>query len=338
MVIKVIKIEKSIPQEENKLKELYLKSLNKDIITLYIRPETQKQKIIDLLKHEEPIIDNIKSRVTREGIKASFQRLKTFIERMPYSENGYIICASPDKLAYVIDIKVNRDKYYCSGEFYAVPLEEELAVRLFPIGIIAIDTQEATIAYIGDRIEILKSMTSGISGKHKKGGQSQRRFEREREMEILNFFDRVANASKVFVESYPIEELIISGAGQTKNKFAESRYLDYRLKEKISLVLDGQYTGEAGIREALHKALPSLEKNAYAREVKIVEDFFELFNKNFDRAVYGKEEIEKNLPLIIKFIKIEENPLNYDKETVILHFKGEHWDKIKSLGGIVGIK
>jgi len=324
--------------QEEKLRELYLKSPNKDIITLYIRPETPRQKIIDLLKREEPIIDNIKSRVTREGIKASFQHLKTFMERMSPSENGYIICVSPEKLVYVTDIKVNRDNYWCGGEFYALPLEEELAIRLYPIGIIAIDTQEATIAYIGKSIEILKSMTSGISGKHKKGGQSQRRFEREREMEILNFFDRVATSSKVFVESYPIQELIISGAGQTKNKFAESRYLDYRLKEKITLVLDGQYTGEAGIREALHKALPSLEKNAYAREVKIVEDFFELFNKNFDRAIYGKEEIEKNLPIITKFIKIEENPLNYNKETTILHFKGEHYDKIKNLGGIVGIK
>lgn len=323
---------------ESKPSELHLTSPNKDIITLYIRPETKRQKILDLLKKEEPIVDNIKSRVTREGIKVSFQRLKTFIERMPSSENGYVICVSPEKLVYVTDIRVNRDKYYCGGEFYSAPLEEELALRLHPIGIIALDTQEATLAFIGNRIEILKSLTSGISGKHHKGGQSQRRFEREREMEIVNFFHRIADASKIFVESYPIEELLISGCGQTKNKFLDSKYLDYRLKQKITLVLDTQYTGDSGIRETLHKALPSLQKNAYAKEVKIVEDFFELLNKNFERIVYGKEEIERNLHSITKIIKIEENPLSYDKETVILHFKGEHLDKIRSLGGIVGIK
>jgi peptide chain release factor subunit 1 len=324
--------------DSERIKELYLVSPNKDIITLYIRPETRKQKILDLLKKEEPIVDNIKSRVTREGIKASFQRLKTFIERMPISEKGYIICVSPERLVYLTDIIVNRDKYFCGGEFYSVPLEEELALRLHPIGIIAIDTQEATIGFVGNRIEILKSMTSGISGKHNKGGQSQRRFEREREMEILNFFHRVADASKVFVESYPIEELLVSGCGQTKNKFLDSKYLDYRLKQKVTLVLDTQYTGDAGIRETLHKALPSLEKNAYAKEVKTVEDFFELLNKNFERVVYGKEEIEKNLHSITKIIKVEENPLNYEKETIVLHFKGEHADKIRGLGGIVGIR
>ena len=323
-------------EKQAKIKELYLMSPNKDIITLYIRPETRKQKILDLLKKEEPIVDNIKSRVTREGIKTSFQRLKTFIERIPISENGYIICVSPEKLVYLTDIRVNRDKYFCGGEFYSIPLEEELALRLHPIGIIVLDTQEATLGFVGNKLEILKSMTSGISGKHNKGGQSQRRFERDREMQILNFFHRIADASKIFVESYPIEELLVSGCGQTKNKFLDTKYLDYRLRQKVTLILDTQYTGDAGIRETLHKALPSLQKNAYAKEVKIVEDFFELLNKNSEKAIYGKEEIEKNLHSITKIIKIEENQSSYEKETIVLHFKGEHYDKIKSLGGIVG--
>jgi peptide chain release factor subunit 1 len=256
----------------------------------------------------------------------------------PASENGYIIVASESDFAWTNEIPVTRDWYRCGNEFYAQPLEEQLALRLYPIGIITLDTKEATLAYISNKIEIVKSMTSGISGKSKKGGQSQRRFEREREMEITNWFSRIGDASKVFVETYPIEELYISGCGQTKNKFLDGNHLDYRLKTKVKEVLDTQYTDESGIRETLHKALPILEKNAYVKEVKIVEDFFELLNKNFEKVVYGKEEIEKNLPMIIKFIKIEENPLNYNKETTILHFKGEHYDKIKSLGGIVGIR
>jgi peptide chain release factor subunit 1 len=326
----------TLEEKEARINALYLTSPNKDIITLYVRPETKRQKILDLLKKEEPIIDNIKSRVTREGIKASFQHLKTFIEKMPISENGYIICTSSEKLVYVTDIRVNRDKYSCGGEFYSTPLEEELALRLHPIGIIALDTQEATIAFIGTKIEILKNMTSGIAGKHNKGGQSQRRFERDREMQILNFFHRIADASKIFVESYPIEELLVSGCGQTKNKFLDTQYLDYRLRKKVTLTLDTQYTGDAGIRETLHKALPLLQKNAYAKEVKIVEDFFELMNTNFERIVYGKDDIEKNLHSITRIIKLEENTLSYEKETIVLHFKGEHADKIRALGGIVG--
>lgn len=318
--------------------KIYLKSPNKDIITMYIRPETSKQQILNLLKKEEPIIDNIKSRVTREGIKQSFQRLRTFVERMPPSENGYIICVSPEELVYMTEIPVRIDKYYCGGEFYAAPLEEAMTQRLNPIGIITLDSKEATLAYIGNKIEILKHLTSGVEGKHGKGGQSQRRFERQRKERIKFFFRRVGKASQIFLTSYPITELLLAGCGKTKEKFLKGEYLDYRLQEKVNLILDTQYTSEDGIREALHKALPKLEKNAYAKEVKIVEDFFEILGKYFNDVVYGEEEIQKNLPMIKKLIKIEEHSKKYPKETIILRFRGEHYEKIKNLGGIVGIK
>lgn len=319
-----------------KKEDLYLKSPNKDIITMYIRPETEKQKMLDLLRHEEPIISNIKSRVTRQGIERSFQRLKTFLERMPPSKNGYIICASPEQLVFVTDIQVKNDKYSCGGEFYSQPLEESLALRLHPIGIVTLDSKEATLARISDKIEILKHMTSGVSGKHSKGGQSQRRFEREREMEILNWFHRIADEVKIFIESSPIEELLISGCGQTKNKFLDTQYLDYRLRDKVTGILDTQYTGESGIRETLHKALPQLEKNAFAREVKEVERFMELLGKDDRRIVYGRDNLQSNLSQVNKIIKCEEIDLELPVETFTLRFRGEHYDKILGLGGIVG--
>lgn len=327
-----------MPGCERMKEDLYLKSPNKDIITLYIRPETDKQKILDLLKKEEPIIDNIKSLVTRKGIKASFQNLKTFVERMPPSKSGYIIVVSPEKLVYANDVRVDRDKYYCGGEFYSIPLEETLAQSLNPIGIITLDTKEATLAHIGNKIEILQHLTSGVEGKHSKGGQSQRRFERQREERVKYFFGRIGKAAEIFLIAYPITELIIAGCGQTKDKFVEGKYLDYRLQEKVKIILDTQYTGEGGIREALHLALPQLEKNAFSQEVKTVEDFFNLLGKQIECVVYGPEEIKRELPKIRKIIKIEELKTKYPKKTIVLRFRGEHYDKIKALGGIVGIK
>lgn len=320
-------------------KEIYLSSPNKDVITLYIRPDTPLQNVMDLLKKEEPIINNIKSRVTRQGIQAAFTRLKTFLSTLPASEFGYIICCTPDQLVYINDITVTVDKYYCGGEFYSVPLEEVLALRLNPIGIITLDTKEATIAYIGDKIEILQHMTSGIPGKHGKGGQSEQRFTRKRQEEVKHFLRRIGEASKLYLSAYPITQLIIAGCGQTKDKFyKDKKTLDPRLKEKVLAVYDIQYTGEEGIREALHKALPQLEKNAFAQEVKVVEDFFELLGKQFHCVVYGEKEIEQEMHLIKRLIKIEEHTKEYPKETIVLHFQGEHYLKIKNLGGVVGIK
>jgi len=319
-------------------KEMYLKSEIKAVITLYIRPDTPKQKILDLLKREEPIISNIKSRVTRQGIQGAFQRLKTFLNYMPPSDCGYVICCSPEKLVYINDIRVTVDKYYCGGEFYAVPLEETLAAQLNPIGILTLDTKEATLGYIGEKVEILEHLTSGIAGKHGKGGQSEQRFTRNRQEQIKQFYKRIGEASLIFLKAYPVTELIVSGCGMTKDKFLKGNYLDYRLKDKVSLILKVQYTGESGIRETLHKALPHLQKNAFAQEVRIVEKFFNLLAKRFHCVVYGPEELKNQMFQIKQLIKIEEHTQEYSKETITLHFKGEHYEKIKHLGGIVGIK
>ena len=47
------------------------------------------------------------------------------------------------------------------------------------IGIISIDTQETGLGILtGDRWQTIETLTSGVAGKHRQGGQSARRFER----------------------------------------------------------------------------------------------------------------------------------------------------------------
>jgi len=319
--------------------DLYLKSPIKAVITLYIRPSTSRQKVLDLLKHEQPIISNIKSTVTRKGIQVSFQRIKTFVRRMPKNKNGYILVASPDRLVYTDEMFIIADKYSCGSEFYSKPYEKELISRLNPVGIIVLDTKEATIGYVDSQIEVIKTITSGISGKHHKGGFSQQRFKRKREEEINNFFKRVAEVTKVFLISHPIDSIIISGPGLTKDRFLKGKYLDPKLKEKVIGTFDTQYTGEYGLQETLKIALERIQKNAFAKEVKIVEDFFNILGKHFDKVLYGEEEISLNIHCLNKLIKIQEHQKEYPfKNTTILYFHGEHYEKIKGLGGVVGIK
>jgi peptide chain release factor subunit 1 len=317
--------------------QLYLKSPNHDVITVYVAASSSPQKMIDLLKREEPIVQNIKSRVTRQAIETAFQKVKSFLANPPASKNGYIIVASESGFAWTDEVLVNRDWYRCGNDFFSSPLEETLASRLYPIGIITVDTQEATIARITNKVEIIKTMTSGIEGKHSKGGQSQRRFERKREQEKEAFFIRIADAAKALLTS-PIEEVVLAGPGQTKDEFLKAKYLDYRLKDKVKNIIDTQYTGEHGIRETLHKALPLIEKNAYAKEVKVVEDLFNLMFKDMDRVVYGNDQLFQALPRVAKIVKLEEITGDFPgKEVIVIRYQGEHYDKLKGLGGVVGI-
>ncbi|MBQ6362774.1 MAG: hypothetical protein IJI62_02095, partial [Lachnospiraceae bacterium] len=84
------------------------------------------------------------------------------------------------------------------------------------------DRGGATIATLrGKRIDILKSIESGVPGKHKAGGQSQRRFDRVIDLAAHEFKKR---AGKYVNESFlPLKEnlrgVLVGGPGFTKEEF-----------------------------------------------------------------------------------------------------------------------
>ncbi len=96
---------------------------------------------------------------------------------------------------------------------------------------------------------------------------SARRYERLREMELTEYFNRLADhAKKVFLEQYQIKGLIVSSPGPTKDEFVKDRYLDYRLQNVIVGVLDTGYSGREGVRETIEKSGKLLEN------VRVVEE------------------------------------------------------------------
>ena len=98
------------------------------------------------------------------------------------------------------------------------------------IGILSIDTQETGIGILtGDRWEVIDSLTSGVAGKHRQGGQSARRFEQLRENELNEYYHRVADHVKqVFIDQYDGGSTL-SEAQITKENFLK-KHLDYRLQ------------------------------------------------------------------------------------------------------------
>jgi peptide chain release factor subunit 1 len=316
-------------------KELYLKSSNHDIVTIYIKPDSL-DKMRLLIDNEKTLLENIKSKQTRNGIREALNRVTNLLNILPISNNGYLIVASQTEAVVETSVMITQNKYWCGNEFYGIPYEESISHELNPIGIILLDAKESTLGYVDNNIQLLKNIESGVQGKHDKGGQSQRRYERQREQKILSYFYEVAEASKVFL-TLPITNLLLGGPGLTKEEFIKSDLLDYRLREKILDTVDTQYTGEEGLREIFRLSIPILEKNAYALEVKAVEDFFNFMGKNMDKIYYSMNDILSNINLIDKVIQIEGFTIQH-KNCITLRFHGEHYDKIRSLGGIVGMQ
>jgi peptide chain release factor subunit 1 len=161
------------------------------------------------------------------------------------------------------------------------------------IGFLAIDSKDAGWGLLhGDKIEVLKETGSGVAGKHRQGGQSAKRFQRLREMELTYFFNRVAAITKeYFIDIYPIKGLIISGPGPTKEEFINDNYLEYRLQDMILDTIDASYSGSEGIREAFAKSAEILSDYRMVEEKKMIEDLFKHINTNTGLGSYGMKEV-----------------------------------------------
>jgi peptide chain release factor subunit 1 len=187
---------------------------------------------------------------------------------------------------------VNTFLYMCDDHFHVEYLKDMLkAEKVY--GILSIDSNEAGIGILsGDRLDVEDLMTSGISGKTRKGGQSARRYERGREMELTYFFNRVSeHVTRIFITDHNVGGVIVGGPGPTKENFMKGGYLDYRLQKNIIEVIDTSYSGREGIREIAEKAADKLQDVRFIEERKLVQKFLGEVNRPNGLAVYGLPKI-----------------------------------------------
>jgi len=299
--VKLYKIRKT-------LEELSQKSgRGTELITVYIPKGKQLHEIISTLQQEQGTADNIKSDLTRTHVVDSLgkvvQRLKLY-KKTP--ERGLVMfCGAlpPEsggplgsEVVKVWEIDPPKDLkqylYRCDDHFHVDILKDMLKDDNL-IGFLAIDAKDAGWGLLyGDKIEVLSQTGSGVAGKHRQGGQSAKRFQKLREMELSYFYNRVAETTReYFIDIYPIKGLIISGPGPTKEDFINGNYLEYRLQDMIINTIDASYAGSEGIREAFAKSGEILGDFRMVEEKKLVEDLFREINSHSGKGSYGLQEI-----------------------------------------------
>ena len=299
--VKLYKIRKT-------LEELSKKSgRGTELITVYIPKGKQLHEIIGSLQQEQGTADNIKSDLTRSHVVDSLgkviQRLKMY-KKTP--DRGLVVfCGAlpPDGggplgsevvTAWEIDPPkdLNQYLYRCDDHFHVDILKDMLKDDNL-IGFLAIDAKDAGWGLLhGDKIEVLSQTGSGVAGKHRQGGQSAKRFQKLREMELTYYFNRVAETTReYFIDIYPIKGLVISGPGPTKEDFINGNYLEYRLQNMIVNTIDSSYSGAEGIREAFGKSADILSDFRMVEEKKLVESLFREINSHSGKGSYGLQEI-----------------------------------------------
>ncbi|MBC7081447.1 MAG: peptide chain release factor 1 [Thermoplasmatales archaeon] len=289
---------------KKKIEELRnIRGQHTELISLYIPPTRQISDVMAYLRNEYSESTNIKSKQTRKNVLSAIEgimaRLKYFKSPPP---NGLVffvgMVGEPPKLfAEVIEppVPINTYLYRCDSQFYLQPLEEIIEEKDV-YGLLLIDRRECTIGFLqGSRIELATYMTSRVPGKHGKGGQSQRRFERLTEIAAHEWFVKAGEkASQLFLEKN-VKGVIVGGPGPTKREFVNGNYLDYRVKEKIIGLYDTGYTDEYGLRELINSASNDIEELDIVKDRKVMQRFLEEIKKNSGLAIYGEEEVKNAL-------------------------------------------
>jgi peptide chain release factor subunit 1 len=307
-----------------------------ELVTVYIPPRRPIFEVIAQLRNEAGTASNIKSDLTRthvqDALSRTIEHLKLFKET---PENGMaIFCgAIPNSKGignerielFSVDppkpIQINL--YRCDDHFWTDHIRDMLKDDRI-IGLLAIDTQEAGLGIVsGDRWQVIDSLTSGVAGKHRQGGQSARRFERLRDNELNEYYHRIADhAYKVFLEQYKISGMIVGGPGPTKENFLKEEYLDYRLQKNIIATIDCSYSGDEGIREILDKVHEQGIMNDYRlmEEKRLMKKFMTEVYSERGLAIYGFNDVLKSLKngivdtvIIIDDIQFEEIKLKCKK-------------------------
>ena len=275
-----------------------------ELVTLYIPPRKPIHEVISNLRDEWGTAGNIKSDTTRnhvqDALTRAMQRLKLY--KTPPETGLVIFCGAlptngpGSEVINLYEIAppkpVTAYLYQCDDHFHLEWLKDMLREEKV-FGILSIDASEAGLGILsGDRLEVSDLLTSGVSGKTRKGGQSARRYERGREMELTYYYHRVGeHATRVFIDSGKVTGMIVGGPGPTKEEFLKGEYLHYELRKKVLVVLDTSYSGREGVRELVEKASDTLADVRLVEEKKLVQRFLAEVNKPGGLAVYGLPRI-----------------------------------------------
>ncbi len=279
------------------------------LVTIYIPDDKLISDVVDHVIQEHSEASNIKSKQTRTNVQDALTSIK---DRLRYydvkpPENGIVLFSGAvdsgggqtDMITRVLESPpepIESFRYHCDSDFLTGPLEEMLADKGL-YGLIVLDRREANVGWLkGKRVEPVKSTTSLVPGKQRKGGQSAQRFARLRLEAIDNFYQEVAEmADDLFVpRRHELDGVLVGGPSPTKDEFLDGDYLHHEIQDHVLGKFDVAYTDESGLYDLVDSAQDALADAEVMKDKSEMEEFFKELHGG-DLATYGFEQTRKNL-------------------------------------------
>jgi peptide chain release factor subunit 1 len=279
------------------------------LVTIYVPEDKQISDVVAHVTQEHSEASNIKSKDTRTNVQDALKSIK---DRLRYydntpPENGTVLFSGAvdagggqtEMITRVLDSPpepIQSFRYHCDSAFLTEPLEGMLEDKgLF--GLVVLDRREANVGWLrGKRVEPVKSTTSLVPGKQRKGGQSAQRFARLRLEAIDNFYQEVAEmANDLFVpERQNMDGVLVGGPSPTKDEFLDGDYLHHEIDDMVLGKFDVAYTDESGLYDLVDAAEDVLAEHEVLQDKQVMEQFFkELHDGNL--ATYGFNQTRQNL-------------------------------------------
>lgn len=279
-----------------------------ELVSLYVPYGRQISEVVAMLNNEYGTASNIKSSTTKKNVQDAItrvtQRLKLF-KKVP--ENGLVLfCGAipqngpgSEKIElYIISPPepIQVYLYRCDAKFHTEHLQEFLKEKE-TYGIIVLDASNASFATVrGKHLDVVKQITSGIPGKFRAGGQSAKRFVRQRQAKMQEYFKRVGeHANEIFLPIENLKSILLGGPGPTKYDFDKGNFLHYTLKDKIVATIDTAYTDDHGVEEVVEGSQDILRRIRYVEEKKIMQKFLREIGQDTGLAAYGEDDVRKYL-------------------------------------------
>lgn len=279
-----------------------------ELVTVYIPPNKQIHDVMQDLRTEYGTAVNIKSKTTKKNVQdaltKAMEKLKLFKTVPP---TGLAIFAGTiaskelgvgemETFTIIPPEPIGIYYYRCEHRFLLDPLWNILENEE-SYGILVIDAKDATFALLkGQRVDILRDISSGVAGKTRAGGQSSRRYERIRAMHLNEYYKRVGGMMTEYFLNVPnLKGIIVGGPGPTKERFLDGNYLHHIIKEKILTTVDVGYTGHEGVKELVTRSRDFLQQVRYTQERKIVQEFLRHLGEDDGLSTYGEQEVIQQL-------------------------------------------
>jgi len=275
------------------------------LLSLYVPPGRPLGDVLSLLRQELSITDNIKLKRTKEAVQTALsmaiERL-TMLQKVP--ENGLVLFCGVNSETRKSECYMFSPPepvsiyFYRTDKHFHTEFLEEMLEEKDVYGLVIVERDEATIGLLkGARIEVLEELSGYVPGKHSKGGQSQRRFDRIIEQMVHEFYksvgERVRQLLEPLLDQGKLKGIIVGGPGYSKKDFVEGDYLGPRLKQLVlPQLVDVSYQGEAGLRELVIRASELVKGQKYVEVVKRAEELKLHMAKDDGLAVFGEAEVE----------------------------------------------